>query len=56
MVKINNYSIEFWSDQETWFIRYPDGSGESIFGCSLRYVMYRVLYLISKGVISIFQV
>lgn len=56
MIKINDYSIEFWLDSETWFIRYPDGCGETVFGVSLRYVLYRVLYLISRGISNIFEV
>lgn len=56
MIKVNNFSIDFWSDTETWYICYPDGSGETIFGVSLRYVMFRVLFLISKGINNIFEI
>lgn len=56
MVKINEYCIENRSEHQCWYIRYPDGSWETIsYRACLGDVLLRVLYLISDGIKSIFD-
>jgi hypothetical protein len=57
MININDFSVDYWSHNNQWFVCFPDGSGIGLPDkYSLRIVLLYVLSWIARGCKSIYEV